>query len=689
MPRQLCESRTSSRTTETGCDILGGIHWVFNERLCNTACEECCWCAVFRIGRSLVSSIGVYHGAEALEILLGKSAVDKTQVPPAGKLRPLLKALEPRCTSLRFLDSVVYCRNLLVQYSKSADSKTFWKVAIQVPDADGIAKLVLALSKLQQSGPRSKLELKAASTAPWVIAFSSWVLGFFPSITFDHGQPLLASLQNSRIEVVALEILGEDLEISFSSDLGRPSDLIVCQGSGLTWSGMVSVTTYGQSLREEFDLSSDDAMRCLTDILPHAIHQCLTLLRPSIDTRSEIESCLRQPTSPDYKYFTFDESLSSLSANPLGQDANISKAISLIFGISSEKPRIGAKPFVDVMYFHNLPALQHHLAVLEGNCKCTWCNQTRSRSRSFRPCLKENFWHGIASVVTDILCLSLFENLDELAVSLHQDRDTRAELSSGVVFDVLTRGTPQPYSVVKFYDLALALVGYSESERLWVKNLSPFPPRRILSSVKGQVTYLELFETRSVARRGYMTLAWARGQLRSEDVEYPAAVASTGQFFVGGSLNQSRNGAVVCPRNLYSNYSMEWVSRPTGEGLLELRAVCRGSDCSANNVHVNAFHILENLAQPLIMEVCEHNSDTPLNEPDMETRYTGPLFSHSYQGLNDHTSITCAAVAGDNGLRLLTFGSQAPPFLMVFRGGACLACALAVCQKANSRLLIL
>jgi hypothetical protein len=132
----------------------------------------------FALAGALVSSIGVHQGAEALEILLGQSAVDKTQVPPAGKLRPLLKALEPRCISLRFLDSVVYCRNLLVQYSKSANSIAFWKAANQLPDADGIAELVLALSQLTQSGPRSRLELKATSTAPWVIAFTIGFWGF-------------------------------------------------------------------------------------------------------------------------------------------------------------------------------------------------------------------------------------------------------------------------------------------------------------------------------------------------------------------------------------------------------------------------------------------------------------------------------------------------------------------------------
>jgi hypothetical protein len=74
----------------------------------------------FALAGALATSIGELLAANALEFLLRQSAVDKTQVPPAGKLRPLLKALEPRCTSLRFLDSVVFCRNFLAQCSESA-----------------------------------------------------------------------------------------------------------------------------------------------------------------------------------------------------------------------------------------------------------------------------------------------------------------------------------------------------------------------------------------------------------------------------------------------------------------------------------------------------------------------------------------------------------------------------------------
>jgi hypothetical protein len=653
----------------------------------------------FALAGALVSSIGEHQGAEALEALLEQSAVDKTQVPPAGKLRPLLKALEPRCSSLRFLDSVVYCRNLLVQSHNSAESKAFWKKATQYPYADGIAKLVLALSKLKESAPSSKLEIRAGSTTPWVVAFTSWVFGSFPSIAFENEQPFLTSPQYSRVMVTAVENMSMDLDITLSTDLGRLSELITSDTKGITWrsgswTGMVGVKAYGQSLRDEFDLSSDDAIRCLTDILPYAVHQCLTLLRPTKDTTRRWPDCSPcQFTSSDHNHFTLDGSLSLLSANPFGQDTNISKVISLILGLSSEGPYIGVKSLADDVHFRDLPALQSYLAALESNCECARCNQ--AMFKSFRLCAKEFFWRGLGCLVTDILCLSFFENLEELAVSLHHDRDTRTEVGSGV-YGILTRGGHQAYSVVEFYDWALALVGiFDMLGEVGVKSprfdpYHPFDRMRILSSVKGQVTYMKLFETRQVARRGYMTFSWAHGVLRYQDVEYPGGVApprssTTFPKVVETSPMFKTFGELVkSPRNLCAGYSMEWITT-TRDGILELNATCRG----VIDISVYPFVILQNLAQSLIMEACEHNSDTPLNRPDVEAVYTGPLFSHSFRDPNGHKSITCAAVAGDNGLRLLTFGSQLPPFPMVFRGDACLACALDVCRKAKSRMLIL
>jgi hypothetical protein len=305
--------------------------------------------------------------------------------------------------------------------------------------------------------------------------------------------------------------------------------------------------------------------------------------------------------------------------------------------------------------------------------------------RSYLGCLSESFWRGIASLVTDILCLSFFENLDELAVSLHQGLVTRVEIGSGV-FDLLTKGGQQSYSVLKFYDYALALVGHSEIA-CRSEQLTGFSRRRILSSAKGQVAYLKIFETRQITRRGYLTLAWARGLLRFDDVEYPAALESVLSFPGDLGVRQCHGYSVRSPENFYPDCSMQWSTTPRN-GVLELSADCRGGT-EFNQIPVPLFDILENLAQSFILEGCEHRSCISLDKPDLESIYTGPLFIHQSFHPKDSTTIGCVAVDGDNGLRLLTFGAQDPPFPMVFRGGSCLACALDVCRKAKSRLLIL
>jgi hypothetical protein len=269
-----------------------------------------------------------------------------------------------------------------VQCSASANSKTFWKEATQFPDADAIAGLVLALSQLKDLGLGSRLEIRAGSTTPWVVAFTSWILGAFPPIHFENGLLPLGFPQNSGPTVIAVEEFNMGLEMMFCTDLGRPSDLIKGGASYDRWSGMVSVNTYGQSLRDEFDMGSFDATICLVDILPCALRQSLTLLRPSKDIRSL--------SQPDYNYSRFHENPSSLSASPFGQDANISKAMSLILGFPTELPPIDLRHDIP---FYSLPALQKYLTALKETCKCARCQQEMSENHE--QCRADIFWRGV------------------------------------------------------------------------------------------------------------------------------------------------------------------------------------------------------------------------------------------------------------------------------------------------------
>ena len=71
----------------------------------------------------LVSSIELMTGANALEVLLERSAGDKTQVPSASQLQKLLRALEPRCVTLRHVAICGFC--CLLQTSSRTVSRFY------------------------------------------------------------------------------------------------------------------------------------------------------------------------------------------------------------------------------------------------------------------------------------------------------------------------------------------------------------------------------------------------------------------------------------------------------------------------------------------------------------------------------------------------------------------------------------
>ena len=418
------------------------------------------------------------------------------------------------------------------------------------------------------------------------------------------------------------------LEITFPTDLGRPSDLIDGNVSDNRWSGMVSVKAYGQFLRDEFDMSSEDDIRRLEIFLPYAVSQALTLLRPSKDTINPLVNFSQhtgQYKPPNYTYSALHGSLSTLVANPFGKDFNISKAISLILGHSSDEPLNALSLLQDDEPFHELPTLQSHLMKLKETCECGRCRPRTTEC--YLQCRSETFWSGIVALVMDILCLSLFENIDELVVSLHQNTDIRCKISSGV-FDLLTQGSHQSYNVLEFYTWALRLVGYSEMD-----NECTDLTKCILSSAKGQVTYLKLFQTRQISRRGYLTLAWAHGLVRFKDQQYPAVVASGRSSPILGQTTapQSRE-RVKRPLNLYTAYSMKWDFIPK-PGCLELRAICRKSGLVVTEDSViNPFTILEILLSLLSWKHANMAliplSMNEIQEPYLPHRFSVFLFTY-------------------------------------------------------------
>jgi hypothetical protein len=73
------------------------------------------------LAAALVTTVSPYQDEITLETMLRRSAKDKTCVPTASQLKDLLAALEDRCVQSRFPETVVYCRNMLIDLSSSPE----------------------------------------------------------------------------------------------------------------------------------------------------------------------------------------------------------------------------------------------------------------------------------------------------------------------------------------------------------------------------------------------------------------------------------------------------------------------------------------------------------------------------------------------------------------------------------------
>jgi hypothetical protein len=177
---------------------------------------------------------------------------------------------------------VVYCRNLLSELPPNLEDvheRSFWKRAKYYPDPDGIAKLVEAYRQLSRIGDATSLQLKAGACAPWVIAFTKWCLGIFPTIQLEDGTTILEQSPSS-VTVIASKSC-PSLEIRIYRELHSPADLITAKLVPESWMGMVSLAKYWHWLRQEYDFGPDLTTRFLAEVLHYALHQTVALLHTS------------------------------------------------------------------------------------------------------------------------------------------------------------------------------------------------------------------------------------------------------------------------------------------------------------------------------------------------------------------------------------------------------------------------
>jgi len=632
------------------------------------------------LATALLSIGSPYHAGEALAHMLRISAADKTLLPPARHLKDLLASIEHKCVPMKFPDMVSGWSKILVDSAPTTlEDRTFWKADYFVPNSAGIAGLVDAFRQLSRVGNATSIMLKTAGCTAWVAAFTQWCLGVPPSTYQDNGRAILVQPKSDVTIIAIKDTKGcSSLEITIHRSMGNPSDLITADLSGKAWSGLISIEAYGQLLLRQFDFDFGTAHRAVTQSLPYAMKQIVTMLRVSNLNRFGHSSEHHHKSKvDDYDgYFELPEEVARLAAYPFPHDVAISNILFRMLGISDPPVSNKLPALEEGLMVTDLPLVRLHLEGVRRSCICRTCS---SRALVFEACKIVEFMVKLSEFAADVLLLSLFESPEALLV--YNGKHPTSNLSYEIR-QILTTGKPSVVPLKYVLQAALSVVGHDVADDLtqdvWV-----------LSCYKGQAVYPKLFETYLIQDSGYLTLSWAPGLMRYDGEVYSKAIGDrgAGQILDYPRPNNMATKAVNQFINLVPDQRLVWrVIRE--DGFLRINVGIEEDGTWMSMIH-SPLTMLMCLSSAIITRSCPHSADEPLKTPDKWSQYAEPSQPFGLREMARHPGfISVVAAEGNDGLRMCALGFNDGRFSCVIRNGTCISCCLEICRMASYLVII-
>ena len=547
-------------------------------------------------------------------------------------------------------------------------AKQSWKAGAYNPDIDGLKKLVDALRQLSRIGDALSLKVKATSCAPWVAAFIQWCIGVNPSVYMENGRSVIEQ-PSSRITLIAsTDSNCPCLEITVQKSLGSPSELISAAGDKHCEMRMVSIERYGQWLLQELDMDSGIIWRTTMQALPYCLKLVLRCLRVS-----KVKSCikLRQIKQLLNPPCVEEEEILEMIPCPFPNDSIISAMLSRVLNSSQVIELISLK---DGLLVTDLPFVKKYIDGRKKSC-------TRTPCRCSNICKGDNggnFLRRLSYILADVLALSLFDFPETLLVAL---RGGISQVSTfrNAVFSILKQSQSEPVvcPITEILQYAVRLVGHD------VDNMN----NRVISSFRGQVVYLKIFESNRLEKRGYLMINWAPGLLQYDGENYSSGLSEPLSNLHQDTLSSQGSLTVNIPRNLVPGQRLVWQVSP-GDDILLINMGIQDSIHGLRHISKTPFRVLLNLEYSFFMETCPHPSDSELAQPNNLLTYTGPLEPFR-SGEDDHHpgQINVIAVKDNDGLRILSLASGSyQPY--VIQRGAYLACCVDICQRIGCQTIV-
>ncbi|CAD6576983.1 MAG: hypothetical protein ASARMPREDX12_008072 [Alectoria sarmentosa] len=620
------------------------------------------------LAAALVSSVGIFDGANALDMMLMNSASDKTLLPTARQLKDLFGAMEHRINRSGFTDVWIGYQTMVfgglnVLYEHSGDHSSrmsSFTEFMRYPGIDGISKLVEAFRELDRLGDVIAITIQATSCAPWVMAFTRWCLGTPPSTYLPNGRALLDQPASRVTLFTSNDAKASAFEITVQRSIDSPAYLLRSEVSPRSPSGMVTVECFGQIMCQEMGGAKSDAYKAMSEALPYAIKQTHELLLISNSVGPFTAGGLEQRANVVGEYSM------EISTQPFPPNFMISNILTRFLNSENQQH---LQCLVEGCLISDLPLVQVHFRRLAETCSCDECQRTCQTSTGRYDnkwgCRKRDFLLKVAGYAADILALSLFEGPQTpLKILGHGTRTFQNFYSFGAAInDIISSSKPAKCGARAIIGWALTLVGHEVND---LQNA-----RWVISCSKGQAVYPKVFETGGICEPGYLKLNWAPGQLFFNGNVYERGISpQLSRLTPADPVSMQPSRPVLEPLNLMSDMRMEW-KVVTCDGYLEIQLVC-------GPYTGQAFSILLNLEKSLILRGCPHDSTSPLDRPDLFADYTGPFspdredpFPQARTTPEGVARIGIVAVDGDAGLRMLTLSRgvthNAGPLQIVIR----------------------
>ncbi|KAK8109181.1 hypothetical protein PG984_014982 [Apiospora sp. TS-2023a] len=644
------------------------------------------------LATSLLSTMSVFDSAERIWMMLQSSARDKLLLPRQQQVRDLLARLEPRCKLAHFMELAQYWQSTLRDWMRNNNVPVPPVQELsKFPAPEGLEKLVDSFRQLRRVGSTSitgvEINMRSACTA-WMAAFTHWCLDENPSISLEDGRQILDN-PNSAVEITILAGLKEDgttFEVILHHKVDGPRQLVSCLIQG-PWTGMANINRYGEYLLQRYEFDDGLPARVVNEILPITLSQVTEALEFS---QYKTYDHFRPPErwqsvgNVDADRPRIQPKMKNLRVYPFPGLPALARTLSIVTKGKLKK----LSPLGDGRLIADFPTTETYLRELSDNCDCSQCGRGTSNSPVSSDCIefcdKDMFFHRFATVICDILALSLFHYSDELHVQIPipQHSDRRNELRTKIQHILIT-GETVDVSFTSLLDWALSLAGHNVSN----------PVRKldwVMSSESGQVVWPTVYDTNSIDKYGFLGLTWRRGELRYQNEVY-GLVQSDDRGKLAGALIDSFAEPVEFPLNLMTGLRVSWQVK-LGDGILRASMRLEGMNGRYRVSNILPTRLLANYASALIVESCSHAPDAPLARADTFCSFTGPgnpTYPASTTTDETWTKVGVVAVDGANELRFFSIGCGRIRVPIVLRQSACLRCCLDVCRRTGFPVLVL